>query len=58
VGMTLSLFAIALVANASIDITYSDHQSKNEMRTQFLDTAFFPAIERESAGRIKINLIT
>lgn len=36
-------------------LKYSDHESPNEMRTLFLKNVFFPAIEKESKGRIKID---
>lgn len=36
-------------------LRYSDHESYNEMRTRFLKEILFPAIEKESKGRIKIE---
>ncbi len=36
-------------------LKYSDHESPNEMRTLFLKNVLFPAIEKESKGRIKID---
>ena len=36
-------------------LRYSDHESANEMRTQFLKDVFFPAIEKESNGRLKVE---
>ncbi len=51
-------FLLFCVANPTLSQTvlrYSDHQSSNEMRTKFLKDVFFPAIEKESNGRIKIE---
>ncbi|UII19164.1 TRAP transporter substrate-binding protein DctP [Fulvivirga ligni] len=36
-------------------LVYSDHQPLEGMRTKFLNEVFFPAIERESGGRLKIE---
>lgn len=36
-------------------LVYSDHQPLEGMRTQFLNEVFFPAIEKESEGRLKIE---
>lgn len=36
-------------------LTYSDHQPLNGMRMHFLNDVFFPAVERESNGRLKIE---
>ena len=36
-------------------LMYSDHEPLGNMRTTFLNDVFFPAVERESHGRIKIN---
>lgn len=49
---TLSLLPLA--ANAAV-LKYSDHQPLGQMRTSFLDEVFFPAIEKESQGRISIE---
>lgn len=42
-------------AQAPIVLKYSDHQPLNGMRMHFLNDVFFPAVERESEGRIKIE---
>ncbi|MBR1658604.1 MAG: carboxylesterase family protein [Synergistaceae bacterium] len=39
----------------TITLTYSDHEPLGNMRTRFLNDVFFPAVERESKGRVKIN---
>lgn len=36
-------------------LTYSDHEPLGNMRTTFLNDVFFPAIEKESHGRLKID---
>lgn len=36
-------------------LKFSDHQPLGEMRTNFLKEVFFPAIERESNGRLKVE---
>ena len=36
-------------------LTYSDHEPLGNMRTKFLNDVFFPAVEREFQGRIKIS---
>ena len=35
-------------------LTYSDHEPLWNMRTTFLNDVFFPAVEKESRGRVKI----
>ena len=37
-----------------ITLSYSDHEPLGNMRTKFLNDVLFPAIEKESNGRIKI----
>ncbi|WP_157961509.1 ABC transporter substrate-binding protein [Acuticoccus kandeliae] len=36
-------------------LTFSDHEPLGGMRTRFLKDVVFPAIERESDGRLKVN---
>lgn len=36
-------------------LTFSDHQPSDRMRTRFLKDVLFPAIEKESEGRLKIE---
>ena len=38
----------------TVKLTYSDHEPLGNMRTTFLNDVFFPAVERESRGRVKI----
>lgn len=51
------LAALLLPGSASAQqiLRYSDHQPLDGMRTRFLKEVFFPAIEKESNGRLKIE---
>ncbi|HCL5074345.1 TPA: TRAP transporter substrate-binding protein DctP [Salmonella enterica] len=52
------LFAASLLpatASAAQTLTYSDHEPLGGMRTRFINDVFFPAIEKESNGRLKIE---
>lgn len=42
------------IAPDVITLSYSDHEPLGNMRTKFLNNVLFPAIERESNGRVKI----
>ena len=53
-ALLVSTFLIS-TSQAQRVFKYSDHESPNEMRTLFLKNVFFPAIEKESKGRIKID---
>lgn len=53
------LLAVILVAAMclpayGVSLNYSDHEPLGNMRTKFLNDVFFPAVGRESHGRIKI----
>ena len=39
----------------TLELDYSDHEPLGNMRTTFLNDVFFPAIERETQGRVKIK---
>lgn len=54
-GFVIILLCSSLAARADVILKYSDHQPQDGMRTKFLNEVFFPAIERESEGRIKIE---
>lgn len=41
----------------SITLNYSDHDPPTGMRTKFLQEHWFPAIEEETDGKVKINAI-
>ncbi|MEO8410252.1 MAG: TRAP transporter substrate-binding protein DctP [Propionivibrio sp.] len=51
------LAALLLPATASAEkiLRYSDHEPLGGMRTRFIKEVFFPAIEKESNGRLKIE---
>ncbi len=53
----LAFFIILGSGNASAQkvLKYSDHEPLGNMRTKFLNDVFFPAIEKESHGRLKIE---
>lgn len=42
-------------AFAAKTIIYTDHEALGGMRTRFLNDVFFPAVEKESHGRLKIE---
>ncbi|WP_445682754.1 TRAP transporter substrate-binding protein DctP [Radicibacter daui] len=42
-------------ASAETILRYSDHEPLDGMRTRFIKDVFFPAIERESGGRLKVE---
>lgn len=44
-----------LGALAETVLRYSDHQPLDGMRTRFIDEVFFPAVEKESNGRLRIE---
>lgn len=52
---TLLLAFLTASAEASTTLKYSDHQPLDGMRTEFLNEVFFPAVERESKNRIKVD---
>lgn len=47
--------AMPTILSAETVLRYSDHQPLEGMRTRFLNDVFFPAIEAESDGRIRIE---
>jgi TRAP-type C4-dicarboxylate transport system substrate-binding protein len=49
------MFLIPVTASAQTILRYSDHQPLDGMRTKFIKEVFFPAIEKESNGRLKIE---
>ena len=53
-----TILALALLSGGAFageSLTYSDHEPLGNMRTRFLAEVFFPAVEKESRGRIKIS---
>lgn len=53
--LLLAAFLLPTAAFAQKILRYSDHQALDGMRTQFMQEVFFPAIEKESKGRLKID---
>lgn len=51
----LAAFLLPTAASAQQILRYSDHEPPNGMRTRFIKEVFFPAIEKESNGRLKIE---
>jgi len=51
--LTISLLPAA--ASATQVLIYSDHEPLGGMRTRFINDVFFPAIEKESQGRLKVD---
>ena len=51
----LAALFLAPAASAETVLRYSDHQPLDGMRTKFLSEVFFPAIERESQGRLRVE---
>ncbi|EBX9236441.1 TRAP-type mannitol/chloroaromatic compound transport system, periplasmic component [Salmonella enterica] len=49
----ISLF-LPVVSPAAQTLTYRDHEPLGDMRTRFINDVLFPAIEKESQGRLKI----
>ncbi len=55
--LTLALALLLLPAGvcATTTLRYTDHEPLGAMRTRFIKDVFFPAIEKESQGRLKIE---
>ena len=53
--MMLAAFLLPATACAEKILRYSDHEPLGGMRTRFIKDVFFPAIEKESNGRLKIE---
>ncbi|MBF4472127.1 ABC transporter substrate-binding protein, partial [Flavobacterium sp. HJJ] len=53
--LMISLLFVSNNMSAQKILKYSDHQPLDGMRTKFLNEVFFPAIEKESNGRLKIE---
>jgi TRAP-type C4-dicarboxylate transport system substrate-binding protein len=51
----LATLVLPAAASAETILRYSDHQPSDQMRTTFLKEVLFPAIEKESNGRLKIE---
>lgn len=55
IALLLSISLLPAVASANRILTYSDHEPLGGMRTRFINEVFFPAIEKESQGRLKVD---
>lgn len=53
--LLLNIFFCLNNVSAQKILKYTDHESADEMRTKFLKDVLFPAIEKESNGRLKIE---
>lgn len=53
--MLIAAFLLPTPAFAGKVLRYSDHEPLGGMRTKFIKDVFFAAIEKESAGRLKIE---
>jgi TRAP-type C4-dicarboxylate transport system substrate-binding protein len=53
--MAALLFLLLWPAPAVQLFRYTDHEPRGWMRTQFIEDVFFPAVEKESEGRLKIK---
>lgn len=53
--LTVLMFMLINTISAQKVLKYSDHEPYGGMRTKFLKEVFFPAIEKESNGRLKIE---
>ncbi|EFR2062206.1 ABC transporter substrate-binding protein [Salmonella enterica] len=54
-ALLLAASLLPAAASAARILTYSDHEPLGGMRTRFINDVFFPAIEKESHGRLKID---
>lgn len=53
--LLFAAWLLPVTAFAAQTLTYSDHEPLGNMRTRFINDVFFPAIEKESNGRLKIE---
>lgn len=53
--LVVSMLLVSSTVPAQKVLKYSDHEPLGNMRTKFLKEVFFPAIEKESKGRVKIE---
>lgn len=54
-AILLAALLLPAAASAAQVLTYSDHEPLGGMRTRFLNDVLFPAIEKESNGRLKVD---
>lgn len=53
-AMAFATLLAPTMVSATQTLIYSDHEPLGGMRTRFIQEVFFPAIEQESQGRLKI----
>lgn len=53
--LLLATSLLPTIASASQTLIYSDHEPLGGMRTRFINDVFFPEIEKESQGRLKVD---
>lgn len=53
--LLLATSLLPAAASATQTLIYSDHEPLGGMRTRFINDVFFPAIEKESQGRLKVD---
>lgn len=51
----MAVLLLPVTVSATTTLKYIDHEPLGGMRTQFIHDVFFPAIEKESQGRLKID---
>ncbi len=49
------VFWASMAAAGERTLVYTDHEPLGNMRTRFINDVFFPAVEKESKGRLKIE---
>ncbi len=54
-ALVLAGMMLPATVSATTLLTYSDHEPLGGMRTRFINDVFLPAIEKESAGRLKVD---
>lgn len=54
-ALFLATSLLPAAASATRTLIYSDHEPLGGMRTRFINDVLFPAIEKESHGRLKID---
>lgn len=54
-AVLLATLLLPTAVSATQTLVYTDHEPLGGMRTRFIQEVFFPAIEKESQGRLKIE---
>lgn len=53
--LLVAVCMLPVTVSAQKILRYSDHEPLGGMRTQYIKDVFFPAIEKESKGRLKVD---